>query len=428
MSSLSHPAFAKPRGSVSAVLRAVIVLSLVFAAVLGACASPAPVGTAAPTQTAVPGLSADQRAKIFDEVWGTVQKRYLYADFHGVDWNAMRSEYRPRALSARDSSGFYAAVSEMVSRLKDDHSRYIGPLDAKQEDAVVTGRGSYVGIGVVTAPRPGALVVQYVLAGSPAQKAGIRRRDRILALDGKSPPTPELIHGASGTSVELLVKPPGIQAHLLRVVRGPVQTKISPMVYRLPFRPSVVYAYVPSLWPEDTARLLEEGLQRELGAGRADAVVLDLRGNGGGWRQSLEGALSLFASGTVGSFYSRSSSYSLTVKPGKLYPQTSRLKLAVLVDRDTASYAEVLAAVLRTRAGAVAAGSPTAGNTETVYEYNYADGSRLWVAQEGFRLPSGVNLEGRGVAIDVPVPDDWTLYPEAEDPVILKALQRLGLR
>ena len=78
-------------------------------------------------------------------------------------------------------------------------------------------------------------------------------------------------------------------------------------------------------------------------------------------------------------------------------PDLRGLPLVVLVDNETASYAEVLAAILQREDHALVVGTPTAGNTETIYAYTLKDGSRLWLAQEGFRLQNSVNLEGIGV-------------------------------
>jgi C-terminal processing protease CtpA/Prc len=86
----------------------------------------------------------------------------------------------------------------------------------------------------------------------------------------------------------------------------------------------------------------------------------------------------------------------------------------------------VLAAALQAVGRAQVVGTTTPGNTETIFGYDFADGSRLWLAQEGFRLPSGVNLEGRGVVPDAIVDVDWTTFSDSDDPQIVKALELLG--
>lgn len=109
-------------------------------------------------------------------------------------------------------------------------------------------------------------------------------------------------------------------------------------------------------------------------------------------------------------------------------PDLRGLPLVVLVDRQTASYAELLAAVLQQEAGALVIGEPTAGNTETIYAYELTAGSRLWVAQEGFALRDGTNLEGRGVQPDLILSLDWTRYSEENDPGIREGRRLLTIQ
>jgi len=100
--------------------------------------------------------------------------------------------------------------------------------------------------------------------------------------------------------------------------------------------------------------------------------------------------------------------------------------LVILVDRGSQSYTEVFTAVLQAAGRARVVGVRTAGNTETIYPHDFDDKSRLWLAQEGFKLPSGVNLEGRGVNPDIKIDVDWTAFSEATDPQVLEALRLLA--
>jgi C-terminal processing protease CtpA/Prc len=70
-------------------------------------------------------------------------------------------------------------------------------------------------------------------------------------------------------------------------------------------------------------------------------------------------------------------------------------------------------------------GSRSAGNTEIVYPHNFSDGSRLWLAQEGFKLPNGTSIEGRGVIPNAEIDLNWADYTERDDPHILKAIELL---
>jgi C-terminal processing protease CtpA/Prc len=206
------------------------------------------------------------------------------------------------------------------------------------------------------------------------------------------------------------------------LTRRHVEGRITPAVRRLPG--NIGYISITTLWVNDMADQVSGALTDLVVEQPLDGLVIDMRGNPGGWRDVLTSVLSHFVQGNVGHFYSRQGATPLTIQDTS-GPDLRGLPLAVLIDRRTASYAEVLAAVLQAEAGALVIGVESSGNTETIYAYEF-DGARLWVAQEGFRLRNGTNLEGHGVRPDIIIDLDWTRYSEERDPHILAALRHLG--
>jgi carboxyl-terminal processing protease len=397
-------------------------------AVSGRSATPRRTVTAvadgSPTATILPRA---QREALFTEVWQTVRDHYLYADFHGADWNAIRDEYRPRALNAATSTEFYSTLSEMVDRLDDEHSRYISPQEAKEEDDLQSGENSYVGVGVLSTYEEDAALIMLVFPDSPAQEGGLKRRDRVTHVDGvRFDPDNNTIRGPEGSKVTLTVESPGQGPRDVTLTRRPVRGKITAFANRLENNANIGYLVVPSLWADDMADQVEDRLEELLRGDNLEGIVMDLRSNEGGWRTVLTGILEQFTEGRVGNFFTQSRQYPLEIGEGKLLDRLRDVPLVVLVDEDTQSYAEVLAASLQAAGRAKVVGIKSAGNTETVYPYDFDDGSRLWVAQEGFKLPDGTNMEGRGVIPDVTLDVPWFDYSESEDPHILEALKILG--
>jgi C-terminal processing protease CtpA/Prc len=170
---------------------------------------------------------------------------------------------------------------------------------------------------------------------------------------------------------------------------------------------------------------VEAKLEELLSGPGLRGLIIDLRSNEGGWRNVLTGILGQFVSGRVGSFYTQERQYPLSIDRGSLNARLRDMPLVVLVDDNTQSYAEVLSGALQASGRAKVVGLTSAGNTETVYPYDFDDGSRLWVAQEGFRLPDGTNLEGQGVVPDFVMDTMWTDYSESDDPHIVKAIELL---
>lgn len=371
-------------------------------------------------------LPLSERRKLFEKVWQTVEDHYFYADFRGVDWKKAHTDYEKRVEEAASADEFYGAVSEMVDLLKDQHSRYISPQAAKDEDDLNAGDASYAGIGILSKRVGQSTMVVLVFPGSPAEEAGLKRRDRIVAIDGE-PVGDDLskVRGPAGTSVRLTIQSPEKEPRDLTLTRRSVTGKIIASSSRLEVDNSIGYLLVPSLWADDMSEQVEDELKKLLDGPPLKGLIMDLRANEGGWRPVLTGILGQFVTGDVGFFYSQESQYPLDITPGALREKLSGVPLVVLVDGESQSYAEVLAASLQASGRARVVGTKTAGNTETIYAYTFDDGSRLWVAQEGFKLPNGTNLEGRGVIPDASIEVDWTQYSLKTDPHVLKALELL---
>jgi C-terminal peptidase prc len=380
-----------------------------------------------PTPTLLPQA---ERVRIFEDVWQTADDNYLYKDFHGANWQSLHDKYLPLVTNATSSDAFYKAISGMVDELKDDHSRYLSPADAREEDDLQSGNANYVGIGVLSSPEDTSLLLIFVFKDSPAEKAGLQRRDRITAVDGiplKDPRNePSRIRGPKGSTVRLTVKSPGRAAREVTVVRDTINGEIVPTGSRLPARPDIGFLIIPDLWTDDMDVLIDQELRKILDDPTPlTGLVMDLRGNGGGFRTVLESALGDFVSGDVGTFFNQKEEYPFSIVQRPLYDRLKDVPLVVLVDKGSESYTEVLAAVLQEKGRATIVGVPTAGNTETIYRYDFDDGSRLWLAEESFKLNDGTNLEGTGVIPDITIDKDWTAYTDETDPYILEALKLL---
>jgi C-terminal peptidase prc len=380
-----------------------------------------------PTPTVIPKA---ERIRVFQQVWDTVDKNYLYPDFHGADWQALHNKYLPIITNATTSHDFYSAITEMVSQLKDGHSRYLSPQDAREEDALQSGNADYVGIGVLSSPETSTLSIIFVFPGSPAERAGIQRRDKITAVDGlpiKNPDTDQSrIRGPRGSTVTLTVESPEQAPRDISIVRDTITGGIVPTGSRLESDPTIGLLVIPDLWTDEMGTQVHDELQKMLDDSTPlKGLILDLRGNGGGFRTVLESILGHFVSGQVGQFLNQKEHTPLVIQKSDLYDKLKNVPVTVLIDQGSESYTEVLSGILQATGRAKVVGVPSAGNTETIYEYNFEDGSRLWVAEESFELPNGTNLEGRGVIPDFSINKDWTDFTEKDDPDILKAVQLL---
>lgn len=388
-------------------------------------AMPRPHATAVPSvPSPVARLSAAERQHIFTQAWQIIKEQYLYPDFRGLDWDAIRDEYRPLVETATSDEAFYELMGQFVDQLGDHHSRFMPPSAAVSEDAFASGHESHAGIGALILPGPEGGFIQTVYPDSPAASADLRPRDRIIGVDDRPyVPGDGDLRGPPGSKVRLSVVRPGEKSRDIILVRQEIQSRVAPYSRRFPG--DIGYVWIPTLWVNDMDEQVSGALTELIAAGQLNGLILDLRGNGGGWEHVLSGILSHFSRGQVGTFYNRSSVRPLVVS-SPAGPDLRGEPLVVLIDQETTSYAEVLAGVLQQESGVRVVGAPSAGNTETIYAHKLSDGSRLWLAQEGFRLQNGAVLEGRGVQPDVVVDVDWKRYSEDDDPQLLEALRLLG--
>ena len=433
-------------------------LQAVCLAANGSCATQVPAAdlqasalVTSPEPAPVDGSA--ERARVFDQVWRTINDDYLYRtgrqgilfpNYHEVDWNAVRAEYEPRALGAASDEEFYRVVAEMVAELGDQHSGYLSPEDARVDDALFAGEPVYAGIGALLAggldpANPGLIV--YVFPGSPADGAGLQRRDRVLAVDGEviadaederqhelidaidTLTAPDQAPDDAGPPVTLTVRSPGEAPREVDVERAVGPAPIQPIVQRLESDPSIAYVLIIDFVTPDLNDQIVAGLDALLAEGPISGVILDVRANPGGALSVTEQVLGQFVSGQVGSYYSRDGTppEPLNVEPGALYDELLGLPVVVLTDDRMYSASEVTTSVLQNESRATVVGVTSPGDVEVLIPFDFEDGSRLYLAVQLFDLPGRV-VEGQGVIPDVPVLEDWTRYPFADDPQIAAAV------
>lgn len=428
-----------PSPTLTATLRPTFTPTAVPTAVPTPTATPSPTPTfepLEPTATLAP-LSGDERSELFDQAWNLVRRRYLYPDYRGVDWPAVREEFAPQVAAAETPEQFYGLMRAMIDRLGDDHTRYVSPQQVAEEEARSQGSLIYGGIGVTIRDDEGGALITRVAAGGPADEAGLQPRDLIVAIGGTpisdtvafGPEGPEgAVRGAPGTPLLLMVRSPGDLAREVQLTRRVIPADAFPPVEaRRLAGTQVGLLLIDTFEREDLTALVRDQLDDLLARGPLDGLILDVRDNGGGFIEVMLDTLGLFADGgSIGSSASRRAREELTIPDGQLAPGLEDVPIVVLIGEGTASAAEMFAAGMRARERATLIGTTSAGNTENLVLHNFSDGSRLWLAEYAYRLPDGSLIEDVGVQPDQVVEARWWRFAPEDDPQVRAALAALA--
>ncbi len=380
--------------------------------------TPTDTPTITPTATPVPTTLPEQ-VTLFEQIWSTVKNKYVYPNFNGLDWEAVHREMSARLTIGVGPKQFYELMKEMVYRLNDDHSNYWTPAEFEAEKKIYSGSANYAGIGIFTMPDPenDRLSVILVFRNSPAEKAGLQPHDNITAINGE-PIFDEQgniinsISGPEGTYVTVTVQGQGKPAYLVAIQRQKLDMRM-PVPHQVLMTPGgkrIGYLLVAGFNDEYVDNRVGKALEEMSSPQSLDGIILDFRVNMGGEQSVTSSVLSYFTNGNMGYFVDRYNHKRQWVINGVDKFGSQYKPLVVLVGKDTYSFGELSAGVLKDRGRAYLMGETTDGNVELLWGYPFKDGSLLLLAHEKF-IPyyhPDWDWEKSGVIPDIDIPpSDW---------------------
>ncbi len=310
------------------------------------------------------------------------------------------------ALRQAGTQGVIESFFDELFNHFDPYSRYEPPIQAAQDQLLVTG---IAGTGFLLRRQGDELVVDSVAADSPAAEAGLQPGTQLLAIDGKPVFASQLatinanLNGIPGSTITLHVRqpedPPGVTSDMaLTRAFVPPQT-----VFPETFSPDQKFLVLKiAMFNKGTSDQFAAALVAGLGANPPpDGLVLDLRGNRGGvLRQAVLIADSLLPAGRIAEAAGRDpdADQKFSAEGSDL---TGGLPMVVLVDGQTASAAEILAAALADDRRAVVVGSSTLGKGLVQTVTPLPDGGELFVTWSRVLAPRGWPLQTLGVVPQV---------------------------
>jgi carboxyl-terminal processing protease len=321
------------------------------------------------------------------------------------------------------------AITGLLSSLNDEYTRY---LSADQSQTAAEDlQGHYGGPGIDVAVEGGRAIVSNVIPGTPAEEAGILRGDVIEKVDNLLVDVNDFdglirrLRGDVGSRIRLsMLRPSSGQPYEADMIREEIV--VPPVTFRMIPDTSVGWIQV-TVFGDQTTAGVDKAIADATSQG-ATGLVLDLRGNGGGWVTSAQEVLARFLDPDVGpAMYE-------DITPGRggeeplpmLGDGATRtdLPLVVLVDRGTASASEIVAGALKDYNRALAIGERTYGKGSVQRIFSFSDGSTLRVTVAEWFTPSKGRIQEEGIRPDLEVSfaDHATT---GEDPVLAAAVTML---
>lgn len=394
-------------------------------------------------------LTAEQKQlnlASFEKVWSTIRDKHWEKNPGGLDWQAIREEFRPKIEKAETMEQARAVMREMLGRLKQTHFGIFPASVYKDVGVETAGDGSS---GMDLRVLDGQAVVTRVDPGSPADKAGVKPGWQIVSVEGKEL-GPAIVKLKSDPAIHELT----LERAVLARLSGPIGGKIHVVFLdgsnhntplELPLaaprgRPTRFGNLPPmNVWVE-TKKLGNTGyigfnvfldLQRVMASFadivnscmQCDGLIIDLRGNPGGiggMAMGMAGWLVDKPGERLGTMYMRDATLNFVVNPR---PEVFTGPVAILVDGCSASTSEIFAGGLKDLDRARIFGTHTAAAALPSVIEKLPNGDGFQYAMANYISEGGKPLEGAGVTPDVEVRLTRKALLHGRDPVVDTALE-----
>ncbi|MEK9155754.1 MAG: S41 family peptidase [Patescibacteria group bacterium] len=360
--------------------------------------------------------------KLGERVINTETGRPKEVDFARY-WEAWSKLNEKAITSVPAEKMIQGSIAGLAASLGDPYTVFFTPEENKRFREDIS--GEFSGIGVEIIEKSGLPVIVAPLADSPAERSGLKAGDIIVAVDDAKTDTISLdetinrIRGDKGKPVKIKISRAS-ETLDFEVTRETITVKSVSMETRE--SGGNKYAVIKiRQFGDDTDRLFGE-IVSQIQASRPKGIVLDLRNNPGGY---LEGAVDLagnFLDGGVVVIEKGKDKKNKEYKTANR-PKLKGYKLAVLVNKGSASASEIFAGAIQDRGAGRIIGEKTFGKGSVQEVVDLSDGSSIKVTVASWFTPHGRQINDEGIAPDIESSDDGNT---PEDEVLERGLEYLG--
>lgn len=341
-------------------------------------------------------------------------------------WNIINEKYQ-KADATADQNRVYGAVGGLVESLDDPYSVFFAPDEAKLfEDEIA---GNFTGIGMEVGMKDKVLTVIAPLKDTPAYRANIKPGDKILKINDKITAnltiddSVKLIRGERGTEVVLTIFREGN--------KDPIEIKIVRDIINIPtldteLRPDGIFVIKLYSFSANSANLFRKAV-KEFASSRTDKLLLDLRGNPGGY---LDAAVDMSSWFLPGGKIVVTEDYGDEKKPeifrSKGYDVfNDNLKFVILINGGSASASEILAGAMQDHGRAKLVGEKSFGKGSVQETVKVTPDTLLKITVAKWLTPNGNLIEEKGLTPDYLVEFAKKDSENNKDPQMEKAIQLL---
>lgn len=374
------------------------------------------------SRAVTPGEQADQHRELLGSVLRRVQRSHAtQADFTALAGAAAKVLDPLPAGSGEPAEVFRTAMNAAL-RSFDPYARYLDARAYRQDQA--SSGGSFVGLGIEVESSEAGVLITAPMPGGPAAKAGLRAGDLIVQLNDKPLRGVALaeaisrMRGEAGTPVSLVVRREGVDDFALALTRDTIRRQL--LRWRME-GDTLVLAL--SSFSGPVAAALADAVAQASATRQPQAVVLDLRGNPGGLiREAVRVADTFLSQGEIASMRGRTPGNERTWQADGA-ELLAGLPMVVLLDRKSASAAELVAAALQENGRATVMGQLSFGKGSVQTTYALGDGlGAVKITSALYYGPLGRTVNKAGVVPDVelvqPQPDARAATITTTGPVI----------
>ena len=344
-------------------------------------------------------------ARLYDEVWQYVDRRYVDKTDNHQDWNAKWRHKYDNYLQTNEDA--YVAINTMLASLNDPYTRFLDPKENKEENNAM--QGSLKGIGIQIGMKDGKLTVIAPIEDTPAEKAGLLAGDEILEINGNSTKSitvdkaAEQIRGPEGTQVSLLIKRGDQEPKLYTVTRATIKLKsVSQKVPESVKMPDdICYIRLSSFMSQTAAMEFRSIIEKNY---NKKGFIIDLRSNPGG---------RLMHAITIADMFLDKGSDIVSQVDRNNYKNVDRATKGVLtkkpvvvvINKGSASASEILSGALRDNGKAVLVGETTFGKglVQEVIPLGPNRETCVHITIQKYLTPNGTDIHKRGIKPDVEV-------------------------